>query len=290
MDVETVVSKALQEIEDIDKDEFDDLKADQTRYEDVKRLMRKVAEEDKAIFVALNDKIESGNDEGIELELSKICSTKKLQRIRESLETETFDMYIAKIDGVETVKTMRNGKDVFAPIQLETVADVEYARLLQWSSILLEVAMLAGDCVGIHLHVSARRLKSVTKAVSKMMSTSPMKRSMKIFLYEWKTNTSAISRARAIFQFLRASYSASVLWKTFKLIIQDMSWFSRIRTVAILAASLVAAFATGGIALIAKIVFALNGAYKLARKIINDEHLSYIREKFDAKEADIFVQ
>ena len=96
MDVEAVVSKALAEIEDIDKDDFDDLKADVTRYEDVKRLARKVAEEDKAIFVALKDKIESGDDEGIELELSKICSTKKLHKIKQSLETETFHMYVYK--------------------------------------------------------------------------------------------------------------------------------------------------------------------------------------------------
>ena len=288
MDVETIVSKTLEEIEDIDKDDFDDLKADLTRYEDVKRLARKVAEEDKAISVALKDKIESGDDEGIEFELSKICSTKKLQKIKESLETETFHMYIAKIDGVETVKTMRNGKDVFSPIQIETVADVEYSRSLQWASILIELAILAGDCAGVHLHISASRMKSVTTAVSKMMTTSAMKRAMSIFLHEWKTNARALARAKAVFALLRASYSARILWNTFKLICQDMSKAEWARTAGVLAASLFAAFASGGVALVAKIVMALNSAYNLSRKITNDEHLSYIREKF-AQDADIFV-
>ena len=289
MDVEDVVSKALQEIENLNQDEYDELKTDLSKYEEIKSLARKVAEEDKRLTVALKDKIESGDEDGIEFELAKICSSKKLKKIRESLETETFHMHIAKIDGVDTVTTMRNGKDVFPPIQIESVADVEYSRSLQWASILIEIAILAGDCAGVHLHISASRMRNVTKAVSKLMRTSAMKRAMRVFLHDWRTNTRALARAKAIFALLRASYSARILWNTFKLICQDMSRADWARTAAVLAASLFAAFATGGIALIAKIVMALNGAYNLARKITNDEHLSYIKEKMDSQEVDIFV-
>lgn len=287
--MEDIVSKALREAEKLEPEELEELKSDFSKYEALKSFIRKVAEEDKRIAAAVEDKIETGDEEGIELELSKICSTKKLKMIKESLEAETFHMYIAKIGGVDTVRTMSNGMEVFPTIQIESVADVERAHYLQWGSILVECVFLLLECANIRLHLSNTLRRKACEKAAKWLKTPAMRRACRALESAWKSSSRNLARARAIFEFVKEAYIHKMLWNLIRFMCQDMSPADWAWAAAALAASVIASFSTGGAALIAKIVLALSKAYSLSKKINNLSHLSCIREKLEAQEPDRFV-
>lgn len=101
MDVCAVVCKALKEIDSLGKDEKDTWKADLAGYKEVIRLSGEVAEKDKTNTLVLIDKIDSGEEEGAQIELSKLCAPMMLEQMREPLKTKTFNMFIGKADGVD---------------------------------------------------------------------------------------------------------------------------------------------------------------------------------------------
>ena len=60
-----------------------------------------------------------------------------------------------------------------------------------------------------------------------------------------------------------------MFWKIIKLILQDMSTLETIKAIGEVAVTIVAAFDTEGLALIARIALAVNSAVYLADKIAN---------------------
>ena len=77
---------------------------------------------------------------------------------------------------------------------------------------------------------------------------------------------SALDKAKAIFYLIKDSYSASILWTVIKSLGSNMSTLDWIKTAGIVTAMIIAALATDGAALIAKIVLALNSAYEFGKK------------------------
>jgi hypothetical protein len=97
---------------------------------------------------------------------------------------------------------------------------------------------------------------------------------------DWnKAEDSAWGKAKAIFNFLEESYSLGLFWKIIKLIIQNMSTWEMTKAIAEVAVMIVAAFATEGLALIARIAMTVNDAVYLGEKIANLGTFSDMKEK-----------
>ena len=65
---------------------------------------------------------------------------------------------------------------------------------------------------------------------------------------------------------IKDSKAAGILWKIIKGLCSNMSWYDWVKTAGIVSAMIVAAVATDGVALIAKIILALNSAYTSSLK------------------------
>ena len=84
--------------------------------------------------------------------------------------------------------------------------------------------------------------------------------------------------AKAIFNLIKDSYSSGILWKIIKSLCSNMSTWDWIKTIGIVTAMIIAAIATDGLALIAKIVLALNSAYEFIKKLTNLNELKTVRK------------
>ena len=82
-------------------------------------------------------------------------------------------------------------------------------------------------------------------------------------------NREIVPQAKALFYLLKDTFSLGILWKIIKSLCSNMSTWDWIKAGALITAQLIAAFATDGLALIAKIVLALNSAYDFYKKIKN---------------------
>ena len=103
-----MVKYALPAIENSDEDKFTKKKANlgDYNYKVVQRLAMEIVEQETEISLALIDMIESGDEEGIKLQLSKLCCKKTLKQIQALLEQpETFQMQITNLNGVRVVHT-----------------------------------------------------------------------------------------------------------------------------------------------------------------------------------------
>ena len=72
--------------------------------------------------------------------------------------------------------------------------------------------------------------------------------------------------AKAILKLIKDSKAAGILWKIIKGLCSNMSWYDWVKTAGIVSATIVAAVATDSVALIAKIILALNSPYKFFKK------------------------
>ena len=73
------------------------------------------------------------------------------------------------------------------------------------------------------------------------------------------------------------SKAAGILWKIIKGLCSNMSWYDWVKTAGIVTAMIVAAVATDGVALIAKIILVLNSAYKFFKKLTNLSELAALK-------------
>lgn len=273
------VDAILRDVESIVPKEYTELVVDKTLFEEIKATIKLTLEEhqqeSKAVSVA-----------GGFIFLPPL-KPEVITKTSRALEAETFDMNISKIDGVNTVEIMRNGKRVFPAIQLKTVADFNFAYVIQMASVYIELVLLIASCAGIDVSVSEYEIKSMAEKVAKMLADPEVAKAFDTFIQSWNAAASITEKAKAIWVLLRVTFSTSVgiLIKTFKLIIAKMSWIERIKAVAKLVAYIVAAIATGGEAVIAKIVHALEkSGFRFAKKMLNLGHLKELRKEIAVKE------
>ena len=142
--------------------------------------------------------------------------------------------------------------------------------MLQWASLVVELFLFVLSCVGIGVDLSAAEMRALVQEVEGLVREPAFQRALNKFVEAWiEAGDSAWGKAKAIFYFLKDSYSLGIFWKIIKLIFQNMSTWEKIRAIAEVALMIVAAFATEGIALIARIALAVDSAVYLAEKIAN---------------------
>jgi len=135
--------------------------------------------------------------------------------------------------------------------------------------------------VGIKVAISESTiLKTVEEITSVIEQSSALQRAEQT-LIEAVDSGSNWEIAKAIFDLIKDSYSAGILWEIIKGLCSNMSTWDWIKTAGIVSAMIVAALATDGAALIAaKIVLALNSAYEFIKKFRNLRELQAIAANF----------
>ena len=257
--VSQAVKGALEQIQQNAPEEFSKMNADPKVREAITEAARAAASEE----VKLAHEFTSQPDKDIRERLAKYLPKDRIKLIEEALSIPTFRMEITqKSDGKYLVQMTREGKEFLPGKGLATVADIEWASILQEASILVEAILLVMSAVGITVSVSQRTMKAtVEEAPLAIENSSALQRAIAKFISSWHAaGGNALKRAKAIFYLLKESYAAGILWTIIKSLCREMKWYDWVETVAKVTAMIIAALATEGAALIARIALVVMSA------------------------------
>ena len=184
-------------------------------------------------------------------------------------------------EGHVCVDITRDGKEFMPSINLKAMGlkGVMDASWLQMASVIVEAVLLVLSAVGIKVSVSESVIQSTAEEVVGTVESSSLLQKALQQLEEAFENGSAYDKAKAIFYLIKDSYSAGILWTIIKSLCSNMSTLDWLKTAGIVTAMIIAALATDGAALIAKIVLALNSAYEFAKKVANLVELKALKKQ-----------
>ena len=220
----------------------------------------------------------AGQPDDIEQRLRKHLPEGRIELIREGLKLPTFRMDITKkSDGKHWAENPFDEP----PRLLETSEDIEWAFVKQAASLLVEVVMFVMSIAGIVVFVNRSVILRTVEEVSGAVRTSSrFKRAVREFVSAWKdAGGSKWARAKAIFILIKDTNSAGILWTTIKSLSKNMSRLDWLKASAKVTATIIAALATEGVALIAKIALTVMSAYEIAKKVENLRELDDLRER-----------
>ena len=163
-------------------------------------------------------------------------------------------------------------------MKLHVNTAVVNASWIQIASVIVEDILLVLSAVGIKVSVSESVLQKTAKEIVSTVESSSLLQKAVQQLEEAFASGSALDKAKAIFYLIKDSYSASILWTVIKSLCSNMSTLDWIKTAGIVTAMIIAAVATDGAALIAKIVLALNSAYEFGKKIANLNEMNAMKK------------
>jgi len=275
--ISRAVEGALEQIKENAPEEFSKLNADPKLKNAITEAARAAAAEE----VQLADEFASRPDQDIRRRLSRHLPEDRIKLIEEALSIPTFRMEITKkSDGKYWVQLTRKGEEFLPGRELATVADIEWSSILQEASILVEAVLLVMQAVGIKVAVSEYTMRATVRDTAEAIQRSPqLQRAIEEFITSWRAaGGNAAAKAKAIFILIKDSYAAGILWTIIKSLCKEMKWYDWLETAAKVAAMIIAALATEGAALIAKIALVILAAVDFARKIANLEQLEEIKQ------------
>ena len=259
---QTVLDKTMEQIRNNDLGSFTRVNADESKkyglVEEIKKIVRQ-----EIIHGEQLDR--NGND------LSKLhLPEERIEAIKQGLEMATYRIEID--DSVATL-TFADGTD-FKTIHLNTQADIDYATRMQVASIVIEGVLLITEVVGVGIEVS-NEIKKVCseEIVEEIVSSSAFELAVLKFVTEWDLADNPTSKAKALFDLLNDTNTLGILWTIIETLYTGKGWWDWIKAAAVIIAQIIAAHATGGLALFAKIALALKSAYDFANKIKNVQQL-----------------
>lgn len=230
--------------------------------------------------VKLAHEFSSRPDQDIRKRLAKHLPDDRIKLIEEALCIPTFCMEITpKRDGKHQVQLTRGGEEFLPRRELGTAADIDWAKLKQYASIIVEAVMLVMQAVGIKASVSRRTMElTIEEVVVAIKNSAALRKTIDTFISSWTEAGSAISKAKAIFYLLKDLKAANILWTIMKSLCKEMSWLDWVKTSVQLIALIILAIASDGAALIAEIALALVAAVDFAQKIANLVKLEEIKQ------------
>ena len=265
VDIEEAVNKALKELKD------NKLIPDyEEQKQEITKVLMEAARKEATLTTKMGDMIDNTMPK-VEQEMSEILGQKRVNLIKKSFAIETYRMKVVKKpDGQSAVQVHRKGVEFQPERMLMTFNDITSAKGIQAASLIAEVILFVLSCNGINVDVNEAEMRNIVQEVEKVERKPEFGKALDKLLTIWNgAGGSVWGKAKAIFYFLKDSYSLGMFWKIIKLIFQDMSTWQMIRSIAEVALMIVVAFATEGVALIARIVLAINDAVYLAQKIAN---------------------
>lgn len=275
--VSQAVKGALEQIQKNAPEEFSKMNADPKVRDAITEAARTAATEE----VKLAHEFSSRPDQDIRKRLAKYLPEDRIKLIEEALSIPTFRMeIIQKSDGKYLVQMTRGGKEFLPAKELATVADIDWASILQEASILVEAILLVMSAVGIKVSVSQSTMKATVEDTAEAIKKSPaLQRAIAKFISSWHAaGGSALKKAKAIFFLLKDSFAAGILWTIITSLCKEMKWYDWLETAAKVTAMIIAALATEGAALIARIALVILSAVDFARKLANLAKLEEIKQ------------
>jgi hypothetical protein len=158
--------------------------------------------------------------------------------------------------------------------------DIDWSKIKQYGSILVEAVLLLMSAAGISVSPGAKVVdKAVEETAQAIKTSSKLQEAMEAFVKAWnKAGGSAYQKAKALFFLIKDSNAGSILKDVVKAVCSNMSWFERFETVAKVVAMIAAAVLTDGAALIAEIALVALSAVDFAKKIANLNQLEAIKK------------
>ena len=275
--VERAVNGAFEEVQKFAPEEFKQiLQADPQKKEVFRKAVKEAAEEEVKLAAEFGAK--TCTPEDIAKILNKYGYSKdRLELVKSALQVPTYRLDISKKqDGHHWVDITRNEKKFMDSVRLENLASINQSKWVQMASIIVEAVLLVLQAVGIKVAVSESTImKTADEIIPVIQKSSQLQKAIEA-LKEAANGGSKWEIAKAIFVLIKDSYSASILWKIIKSLCSNMSTWDWIKTAGIVTAMIIAAVGTDGVALIAKIVLALNSAYEFIKKLTNLRELDVI--------------
>lgn len=272
--VQRAVDTALADIKKYAPEEFQELEANP----DIKQTIITAAKEAAVEHLKLAEEFSTQPSENVAECLTKYLPKHRLQLIESGLQVPTYRLDISKkSDGQHYVDITREGKEFMPSKKLNTIEAIDVTSWIQHASIIVEAVLLAIQAVGIQVALDEQRVtETAEKIIPVVKSSSQFKKAVEA-LEKVAQNGSKWEIAKAIFFVIKDTYSAKILLTIIKSLCRNMSKWEWIKTAAMVSAMIIAALATDGAALIAKIVLALNDAYEFYKKLKNLVELNAIK-------------
>ena len=268
--MEDVVQKTIEELKN------NQLIPEYEKHEErIKKVLKKAAQTEEKLTTEMVPMIDNTNMREVEQAMSKIIGRNYVHLIKISFAIETYTMKVVKkSNGQSVVRVHRKGVEFQPEIMLMTRNDIESATRRQWESLVIELLLFLLSCVGIGVDLSEAEIKTLVQEVEDLLRQSAFRKAFDKFLKAWdEAGGIAWKKAKAIFYLLKDSYSHGILWKIieliFKLTVQNMSTWEMIKATIKVVLMIIAAFATEGQGLIARIALAVHCDVCLAKKIAN---------------------
>lgn len=240
----------------------------------IMEVLKEAAKTEEKLTKEMFHMVDKKSVKEVEIKMSALIGQDRVNLIKKAFCIETYQMkLVKKSNGQMVVQVHRGGAEFRPEMNLATILDVDASHVLQWASIVVEIFMLVLSCVGIGVDLDEAEMKAVTEEVEVIVREPAFQRALNKFLEEWNQG-GAWRRAKAIFYLIKDTYSLGFFWRIVKLIFNDMSTWEKIRALAEVSLMIVAAFASDGLALIARIALAVDNAVYLAQKLINISELT----------------
>ena len=266
VDTEDVVKKALEELRN------NQLIPDYEKHEEkIMEVLKETAQVEATLTTKMFHMIDNKNMREVEQAISAIIGYERVDFIKKYFAMETYKMKVVKKpDGQSAVQVYRNGIEFQPERMLMTINDIDAVTVLQWASLALEITHLVLSCVGLGLDISEIVIRAVVKEVEALVREPAFQRAVEKFVEAWNAaGGNAWAKAKAIFEFLKDTYSLGIFWKIIFLYFQKMSAWEDIKAIAEVALMIIVGFATDGLALISEIVLIVDIAIDLADNIAN---------------------
>ncbi|KAJ8257290.1 hypothetical protein GJAV_G00184010 [Gymnothorax javanicus] len=272
--VEKAVQEALEEIEKYAPEEYAKLNADPEEKKAVTEAAREAATEEVKLAKEF-----AGQPDDIAEQLAKHLPETRITMLRKGLEFPTFRMDIIKKDDGKYWVELKEEQEALGPARaLQVPADIDWAKVTQYASIVVETIFLGMSVAGISISPSAAATrKAIDETIEGITSSSMFQRALDAFVKAWNKASSAYEKAKALFYLIKDTNAGSILWTIIKALCREMAWYDWLLTAAKVIAMIIAAVATGGAVLIAKIALIVLSAVDFARKIANLEQLEAIK-------------
>ena len=266
VDTEDVVKKALEELRN------NQLIPDYEKHEEkIMEVLKETAQVEATLTTKMFHMIDNKNMREVEQAISAIIGYERVDFIKKYFAMETYKMKVVeKPDGQSAVQVYRKGIEFQPERMLMTINDIDAVTVLQWASLALEITHLVLSCVGLGLDISEIVIRAVVKEVEALVREPAFQRAVEKFVEAWNAaGGNAWAKAKAIFEFLKDTYSLGIFWKIIFLYFQKMSAWEDIKAIAEVALMIIVGFATDGLALISEIVLIVDIAIDLADNIAN---------------------
>jgi len=286
--VKKAVQGALEEIKDIDPEGWTKLQKNSQELQQVTQAATKAAEEEVNLHTTaceLIDKFDRHPPEElgrfVSETLAKHLPSSRIDMIAKGLQIPTYRLNFRHENNTFFADITKGGDKFMDSIRLATVEDVSFASGLQIASIVVEAVLLVLSVVGISVPEEAVA-KVARQLANTIMESRAVKAAVEVLRKVWSSGGSSGSKATAIWDLIKALWEykthGKILWQIMKGLCSNMSWVDWLKTAAIISATIIAALASGGAALVAKIALAVNSAYEFGKKISNLQELDEIKK------------